>query len=66
MPLGRFILLTVLGSGIWVSVLAVLGYLFGANHELLQAYYNEISWGMVIIGAIAAAVVISRRKRNRL
>lgn len=50
MPLAKFLPLTALGSAVWVIILAVLGYLFGANHELLQAYYNEISFAMLVLG----------------
>jgi membrane protein DedA with SNARE-associated domain len=66
MPLGKFILLTIAGSGVWVIILALLGYLFGANHDLLQAYYNEISWAMAALGVAALLVMLARRRRKKL
>lgn len=41
MPLIPFISLTALGSFIWVSILAFLGYFLGSNQELLHSYYRE-------------------------
>lgn len=52
MPLGRFIFLTALGSSIWVSILAALGYFFGSNQELFNLYYRELSWLMIILLAV--------------
>lgn len=49
MPLGRFVFLTALGSSIWVSILAALGYFFGSNQELFQMYYQELSWLIIIL-----------------
>lgn len=44
MPLLPFVLLTAAGSFIWVSILAALGYFFGANQDILHNYYKELSW----------------------
>lgn len=44
-----FISLTALGSFIWVSILAALGYFIGAGSELFQNYYHEVSWGIVVL-----------------
>lgn len=52
MSLGRFVFLTSLGSFIWVSILAALGYFLGSNQETLNLYYKELSWlaaGLIII-----------------
>lgn len=65
MPLPKFLLFTALGSGIWVSILAVLGYLFGANEQVLQAYYAEIAWGMVALGFIFIIFIIIKQRRVR-
>lgn len=52
MPYGQFVLFTALGSFIWVSILASLGYFVGENQALLARYYKEISWGLLIIGIL--------------
>lgn len=43
MALPKFILFTSFGAGLWIIVLALLGFYFGANEELLSQYYSEIT-----------------------
>lgn len=53
-----FLLYTFIGSGIWIIVLAILGYTLGANTELLKNYYHilkNIIW--VIFFAILFAFI---------
>ena len=64
MNFGKFLFYTGLGSGLWVCVLAALGYYFGQNQEVLQNYYSEISLG--VVGVVVLAVgIIYLRKRGR-
>lgn len=58
MPFGPFLFYTTLGSLLWVSVLAALGYFIGANQALLQLYYQEISWALLGLGLVWLAVRI--------
>jgi len=65
MNLKGFIFYTSLGSGIWVIILAVLGYAFGSNQELLVEYYKEISLFFIILALIiVAGIIIKRRIKN--
>jgi len=41
MPVGRFVLFTGLGAGIWVSVLTLLGYFVGKNEDLVGQYLHN-------------------------
>ncbi|MCU0679351.1 MAG: DedA family protein [Planctomycetes bacterium] len=59
-----FIFYTVLGSGVWVTILAALGYYFGANPELLSSYYREISYFFVCLAAVIAGYYFLRRKKQ--
>ena len=56
MDLGRFILFTALGSGIWVTILALLGYFVGDNLELirqlLKRYYPLLVAGLLALVAL--------------
>lgn len=52
MPLINFVFLTALGSLIWVSILAALGYFLGANQEILSLYYSELSWFFIILAVL--------------
>jgi len=53
MNLFLFSLFTALGAGIWVVVLALAGYLFGANQEYLAAHLHQ-----AVIAALAFCVVV--------
>jgi len=68
MHFGKFVFYTTLGSLIWVSVLAGLGYILGANQDLLHKYYKELYWILLGIGVIwiAWSIIKYRRKRNRV
>jgi len=41
MHLGRFVLFTSLGAGLWVSILVVLGYVVGQNEALVGKYLHD-------------------------
>ena len=41
MNLPLFVIFTALGAGIWVTILALLGYLIGNNQELIGRYLHE-------------------------
>ncbi|MEK7673361.1 MAG: DedA family protein [Patescibacteria group bacterium] len=43
MNLGKFCLFTTLGAALWVTILALLGYYFGAKQEVLEQYYGELT-----------------------
>ena len=51
MPVGRFALYTALGAGIWVTVLALLGYFLGANEEKVSQYLHNATF--VALAAVA-------------
>lgn len=51
MNLFRFLLFTGLGSGIWVAILAYIGYLVGNNRKLIEAYSHK-SLTYILIGVI--------------
>lgn len=66
MPFGKFIFYTGLGSLIWVSVLAALGYFIGANQDALHLYYSEIKWGLLLLGFLWLSFKIFKaiKKKN--
>jgi membrane protein DedA with SNARE-associated domain len=69
MGLAPFSLYTTLGAGLWVSVLALLGYLVGDNDVLVRAYLKRFQALLVagcIFGlALYALTRYSKRKRNQ-
>jgi len=62
MNLRNFIFYTCLGSGIWVIILAGLGYLFGSNKDLVAEYYNYISLFFIILFLILIAGIVIRKR----
>ncbi len=61
-----FCLWTVLGTGLWVSILAILGYFFGANKELLHQFAREISnTNLALALLVLIFMIFYRRKRKK-
>jgi membrane protein DedA with SNARE-associated domain len=58
MPLGAFMLWTFIGAGIWNIILAMLGYFFYSQQELLHKYYKELIWIVVALGVIFTVYLV--------
>ena len=56
MPIGRFTLYTVLGAGLWVTVLVLLGYILGENKALIETYLHQII--LITLGLIVVATIL--------
>ena len=65
MPMRDFILYTLLGAGIWNTILAALGYFLYSQQELLALYYHELSYLMLALGVIFIAYLIYNGIRKR-
>jgi len=63
MPYGKFVLFTTLGSFVWVSILAALGYFAGANRELLNTYFSELKWALIFIGLVWIYFTFIRKRK---
>lgn len=66
MNIGVFILYTTLGSGIWMIVLAYLGYFLGGNEELIKQYLHQIIIAILILLAILIYFYYKRNKKKAL
>jgi len=55
MAVGRFALYTALGAGIWVTVLALLGYFLGAHEEEVARYLHNAT--AIVLAAVAGLSV---------
>jgi membrane protein DedA with SNARE-associated domain len=61
----NFIFLTFSGSFIWCSILALLGYVFGSNQEIIAKYYKELTIFLAVSGCIFLFLLYFRKiKRN--
>jgi tripeptide aminopeptidase len=69
MPLGRYTVLTLIGSALWCFPLAAVGWALGANWE---EFHNAFGYVDVVVGALVAAAAVylvvryRRRRRARL
>jgi len=58
MPPIPFIIYTTAGAFLWVTILAILGYIIGENQELIRAYLHQITLITLILIAIATFIYI--------
>ncbi len=65
MNMPSFLFFTFIGSLLWNSILAVLGYFIGANKDLLTKYYKEISMILLISGVIILAIILIVKNRKK-
>lgn len=65
MKLFNFILFTFLGASIWCTVLAMLGYFFGAKQQLIMSSAKEISYGVALFSFMLIIYSYWRKKRKR-
>ncbi|EDM23733.1 DedA family protein [Caminibacter mediatlanticus] len=61
----KFTIFTALGAGIWVSILAMLGYFIGENSELIHKYIKEITVVTIIILIIVTIIYIKIKKSKK-
>lgn len=60
-----FSLYTLAGATIWVTVLAWIGYIIGANQELIQKYSNQALIGVVIVSGVIVFLYIRNHRKKR-
>ncbi len=49
MAVPRFIILTAIGSVVWIGVLASLGYAAGSNWQHVAKYFHAAQWPIIVI-----------------
>ncbi|MGE5173304.1 MAG: DedA family protein [Betaproteobacteria bacterium] len=64
----KFSLYTLLGAGIWVTILTFIGYFIGAERELIMQYSHQALIGVVIVSAIIIYfyVRVHKNKKKRM
>jgi len=58
MPMIKFIIFTGLGSGIWVTILTYIGFLFGDNQALIEKHLNTTTILLAIFCFILVLIYI--------
>ena len=65
MPIHRFVLFTVVGSGIWNTVLAVLGWWLGSQWDKVQQYARILEYGALALVIGGVAFLVWRRVKGK-
>lgn len=65
MRMDLFLLYTAVGAGIWVAVLAFIGYWVGNNQELVAGYLDRATVWMLAGCAALAVLYVIRHKRKQ-
>ena len=61
----KFALYTLLGAGIWCTVLTFIGYFIGSNQELIMKYSHQAVIAVVVLsGALVAIYIWWQRKKG--
>jgi membrane protein DedA with SNARE-associated domain len=62
----KFTLYTLLGAGIWVTILTYIGYFIGANQELIMKYSHQALISVVLVSIVIIMLYVrNHRKKNR-
>ena len=64
MPLGRFLVLTAIGSGLWNAIFIGMGWLLGENWDEVQGWLGPVSYVVVGLVVIGLAVLVVRKLRS--
>ncbi len=60
----KFSLYTLLGAGMWCTVLTAIGYIIGKEEALIMRYSHQALAGVIIFSAVLIAVYIRRHRRK--
>jgi membrane protein DedA with SNARE-associated domain len=61
----KFLLYTILGAGIWVTVLSCIGYFIGANQDLIMKYSHQALIGVSIVSAVIIALYVRNHRKKK-
>ena len=61
----KFALYTLLGAGLWVTILTYIGYFIGAERELIMKYSHQALFGAIALSAAIIAVYVWNHRRKQ-
>jgi membrane protein DedA with SNARE-associated domain len=61
----RFSLYTLVGAGIWCTILAWIGYFIGKEQALIMKYSHQAVIGVIVFSVILIAVYVWRQKKAK-
>ncbi|OGU06436.1 MAG: hypothetical protein A2075_07740 [Geobacteraceae bacterium GWC2_58_44] len=60
----KFSLYTLLGAGIWVTVLTFIGYFIGSNQELIMKYSHHALFVVLLLSAMIILVYVKLQRKK--
>jgi membrane protein DedA with SNARE-associated domain len=60
----KFTLYTVLGAGIWCTILTLIGYAIGENQKLIMQYSHKALVWVVLFSVVLIALYVWRQRRK--
>jgi membrane protein DedA with SNARE-associated domain len=61
----KFSLYTLMGAGMWVTILTLIGYFIGSERELIMQYSHQALIGVIVLSGAIIAVYIWNHKRQK-
>lgn len=65
MPLGRFVALTTLGSGLWNAIFVALGYALGSQWQQIDRYTRFFDYGLLAAFVLMITWWVAKKVRKR-
>ncbi|MEO3925976.1 DedA family protein [Micromonosporaceae bacterium B7E4] len=65
MPVGRFLALTTLGSGIWNAIFVGLGYALGSRWQQIDRYASYVDYGLLAVFVTMIGLWVVKKLRRR-
>ena len=61
----KFSLYTLLGAGLWVTILSYIGYFIGENRELIMKYSHQALFGAIALSAVIIFFYIRNHRKKK-
>ena len=65
MPFWKFMLYSSLGTIIWTTFLAYVGFYFGENQALMQQIFSQVGYVIITIVILALSWLLYRKLKNK-
>ncbi len=60
----KFSLYTLLGAGIWVTILTWIGYFIGSNQDLIMQYSHHALYGVLVFSAVLIFIYVKLQSKR--
>src|SRR5665647_399309 len=61
----KFSLYTLLGAGIWVTILTWIGYFIGSNQALIIQYSHQALYGVLVFSAVLIVIYVKLQSKRK-